>query len=448
MTVLNYLERERGIQRATLIEAIEFALQSAAKRSMGTSRDVRVVVDPQTCDIITYQTLIVSDDVKGVDFIPLVKAKLLKPDAQLGDAIEIKAQPKDFGRIAAQAAKQAVLTKLRQAERDVVYDEFRERVGDIVTGVVKGIVRGDLVVDIGRTEATLPSKERVPSEDFQPGERIRAYLLKVQNTGSAPAVTLSRSAPEFVKALFCLEVAEISDGIVEVKGVSRDAGYRTKIAVAALDEKVDPVGACVGLRGIRIRNIVREIGGEKIDVVRWSTDIRIFATDALQPAKIEQIWLDERDPRLLHVIVAPDQYTLAIGRRGQNVRLASQLTGYRIDVEKTVPEATFEEKLAKTIKTLAAIEDIGADNAKALAEKGFLTLEGIVELSRDEFSEAAGFDPETAHRIWDAASVATDDEPANGAKEAPTADDGAENDTAADEGAAEDTVAQEETPEA
>ncbi len=406
LSVLSYLERERGIQRETLIEAIEFALQSAAKKSMGTSRDVRVVVDPQTCKITTYQTLIVSDDVRGIDFISVKKAREIKPDAQPGDALEIKTQPKDFGRIAAQAAKQAVTQKIRQAERDIVFDEYKDRVGDIITGAVRNFMRGDYYIDLGRAEAIMPQKERVPGEDFQVGERIRAYLLRVQNQSIGPGVVLSRAAPEFVKSLFCLEVAEIADGIVEVMGVARDPGNRTKIAVRTMDEKVDPVGACVGIRGSRVKNIVRELNGEKIDIVRWHEDVRNFATEALQPARLVDIWIDEKHDRTLRVLVDPDQYSLAIGRRGQNARLTSQLTGYRIDIQKTEVEATFEEKVAQAIQSLANIEGIGEECAEKLVEKGFLTVEGILALMPDEFREAAGLEAEEAERVWNAAANA------------------------------------------
>lgn len=405
LTVLSFLERERGIARETLIEAIEFALQSAAKKSMGTSRDVRVVVDRNTCAITTYQTLIVSDDVKGGDFISLKKARSIKPDAQPGDAIEIKAQPRDFGRIAAQTAKQAVLQKLRQAERDIVFDEYKDRVGDIVTGTVKEIVRGEMFVDLGRAEALVPARERVPSEEFQPGDRIRAYLLRVQNTASGPGVILSRAAPEFVKALFCLEVAEIADGVVEVMGVSRDAGFRTKIAVRTLDDKVDPVGACVGLGGSRVKNIVRELNGEKIDIIRWHEDVRTFAANALAPAQLHEIWVDPDDPRMLRAVTNTDQYSLAIGRRGQNVRLTSQLLGYKIDISRREEEISFEEQKEQTIEHLASIEGIGSEVAEFLVENGFLTVAGIMEYSLEEFVESSRMEPEIAVRVWNAAAA-------------------------------------------
>ncbi len=411
LTVLSYLERERGINRETLIEAIEFALQSAAKKSMGTSRDVRVVVDRRTCEITTYQTLIVSDDVRGADFISLRKAREFKPDVQVGDAIEIKARPKDFGRIAAQAAKQAVTQKIRQAERDIVFEEYKDRVGDIVSGAIKAVQHGEYIVDLGRAEALIPSRERVPSEDYQVGDGIRAYVLRVQNATAGPGVVLSRAAPEFVKALFFIEVAEIADGIVEVMGVARDPGFRTKIAVRTLDEKVDPVGACVGMRGSRVKNIVRELNGEKIDIVRWHEDIRTYATNALSPAHLRELWVDEADPGTLHATVDADQYSLAIGRRGQNVRLTSQLLGCRIDIRKTEVEASFEEQVANAIEALAAIENIGVDLAQTLVENGFLTVEGIQALTLEEFVEASGLDQETAVRVWNATVVHADDEP-------------------------------------
>ncbi len=409
LTVLSFLERERGINRETLIEAIEFALESAAKKSMGTSRDVRVVVDPRTCAITTYQTLIVSDDVRGADFISLRKAREFKPDAQIGDAIEIKARPKDFGRIAAQAAKQAVTQKIRQAERDIVFEEYKDRVGDIVSGAIKAMQHGEYIVDLGRAEALIPSRERVPSEDYQVGDGIRAYVLRVQNAVAGPGVILSRAAPEFVKALFCLEVAEIADGIVEVMGVARDPGFRTKIAVRTLDEKVDPVGACVGMRGSRVKNIVRELNGEKIDIVRWHEDILTYATNALAPAHLRELRVDADDPRMLHAKVDAEQYSLAIGRRGQNVRLTSQLLGYRIDIRKTEAEVSFEDQVAQAIESLSMLQDIGIELAQTLVENGFLTVEGIQVLSVEEFTEASGLDPETAALVWNAAAASADD---------------------------------------
>jgi N utilization substance protein A len=236
------------------------------------------------------------------------------------------------------------------------------------------------------------------------GERIRAYLKDVQRSSSEPGVILSRAAPEFVKALFCIEVAEIADGIVEVMGVARDAGYRTKIAVRTLDEKVDPIGACVGQRGSRVKNVVRELNGERIDIVRWFEDPRNFAAEALQPAQVSQSWVDANNPNVLQVVVEPDQYSLAIGRRGQNVRLASELIGYQIEITKTEVEASFEEQVAEAIADLAAIDSIGEEYAEALVEKGFLTVDGIMALSLDEFREAVELDMDTAEAIWNAAA--------------------------------------------
>ena len=367
LTILGYLERDRGIDREVLIQAVEYALQSAARKSMGTSREARVEVDRKTCEILTYETLVVSDELKGPDYITVRKAQMIKPDAKPGDTMEVKATPKDFGRIAAQTAKQAILQKIRQAERDNVYEEYKDRVGDIVSGSVRQFMRGDLIVDLGRAEAVMPYRERVQSEEYQVGDRIRAYIVQVQNATAGPSVILSRSCNEFVKALFRLEISEIADGVVEMMGVARDPGFRTKIAVRSHEEKVDPVGACVGLRGVRVKNIVRELAGEKIDIVRWSEDTRTYASNALSPAKLAGVDFDPDDPdRTLRVMVAPDQLSLAIGKRGQNVRLTAKLLGWRVDIKKLEGEASFEEQVAKAIDHLTSLEGISREEAYVL----------------------------------------------------------------------------------
>jgi len=288
-----------------------------------------------------------------------------------------------------------------------VYDEYKDRIGDIVSGTIRQIAHRDLIVELGKTEAILPAKERIPTEEYNVGDRIRAYVFRVQAAANGPAVVLSRACPEFVKTLFRLEVSEIADGIVEVMGVARDPGFRSKIAVKTLDEKVDPVGACVGLRGVRVRNIVRELNGEKIDIVRWSDDIKQYVTQALAPARLEGITIDPNDLRTVHVTVAPDQLSLAIGKRGQNVRLSSKLTGWRVDIQKSGEEVSFEELRETATKELAEVLDLSEETASTLVANGFLTTDGIIEAEIPYLQEVTGLDEETARKIWAAAQAAS-----------------------------------------
>ena len=318
LSIISYLERDRGVNREIIIQAIESAIQQAARKSLEVSNDLRVQIDRKSLAINAYDTVVVSDEDTGLGFLSLRKAKMLKPDVKAGDTLEVEIPPAKLGRIAAQTARQMILQKIREAERKNVYDEYKDRIGDIVSGTIRQISHRDLIIDLGKTEAILPSKERIPTEEYNVGDRIRAYVFRVQSGANGPAVVLSRACPEFVKTLFRLEVSEIADGIVEVMGVARDPGFRSKIAVKTLDEKVDPVGACVGLRGVRVRNIVRELNGEKIDIVRWSDDIKQYVTQALAPARLEGLAIDPDEPRTVHVTVAPDQLSLAIGKRGQN----------------------------------------------------------------------------------------------------------------------------------
>lgn len=409
LTIINYMEKDRGIDREVLFEAVEYALQSASKRGIATDADVRISIDRKTCDMRAFASLEVVDEVadKNIE-ISLVDAQKINPDAEIGDDVEVEVKPRDLGRIAAQTAKQAILQKIRQAERSLVYDEYKDRVGDIVSGSVRQFNRSDIVIDLGRADAIIPSSERVPTEEYQVGERLRAYVLDVAENPAGPSIILSRSNPEFVKALFRLEVSEIADGIVEVKGIAREPGYRTKIAVSSKDDKVDPVGACVGMRGIRVKNIVRELSGEKIDIIRWSPDVKTYVTNALSPAKLTQVAIDEKNDRLVHVVTDADQLSLAIGKRGQNVRLCAKLLGLKIDIQKNESDITFEEKVARAVSSLAVIEGIGKERAEALVNAGFLTVEGILSADAVDLVETAGFDEETARLVYAAAAASLD----------------------------------------
>lgn len=403
LAIINYMEKDRGIDREVLFEAVEFALQSASKKDIGDG-DVRVAIDRKTCEIHAFASLEVVEKSADKDTqIILSKAKLINPDVEIGECVEIEVTPKNLGRIAAQTAKQAILQKIRQAERSMMFDEYKDRVGDIVSGAVRQFNRNDITIDLGRAEGTIPSNERVPTEEYQVGDRIRAYVLDVTNGQAGPSIILSRSHPDFVRALFRLEVSEIADGVVEIKGIAREPGYRTKIAVHSKDEKVDPVGACVGMRGIRVKNIVRELSGEKIDIIRWSNDMKTYVTNALSPAKLTQVTIDPVNPRVVHIVTDADQLSLAIGKRGQNVRLSAKLLGLKIDIQKNESEITFEEKVAKAINDLAGISGIGRENAEGLVNAGFLTVEGILAVEESDLMEMAGFNEETAKAIHEAA---------------------------------------------
>jgi len=369
---------------------------------------MRVEIDRKTCNIRALAKVqVVEKVVNPHEEVSLVRARRVKADAQIGDQIEIEVTPKNFGRIAAQTAKQAILHKIRQAEKDQVFDEYKDRQGEIVTGAVRRFDRNDVVVDLGRAEALMPSRERVPTEEYQIGDRIRAYLLKVDPQG--PEVILSRSHPDFVRKLFELEVAEINDGTVEIKGIAREAGFRSKIAVISHDDKVDPVGACVGMRGIRVKNIVRELSGEKIDIVKWHDDIRTYVTNSLAPAKLSSVSVDE-DTHTVSVVVDGDQLSLAIGKKGQNARLTSKLTGWKIDIRKHEAEISFEQKVNMAIQALAAVEGIGARYAEKLVLAGFLTLEGLLAADAEDLTAIEGISEDAAKKLQAAAEAAFEKE--------------------------------------
>ncbi len=389
IAILNYMERERGIDREILIEAVEYALQSAAHKSTTGDEDLRVEIDRKTCDIKAYAMRYVVDTPKaGADEILLADAQKIKADVQVDEEVEVQIDTSGMGRIAAQTAKQAITQRIRQAERDMMFDEYKDRVGDIVSGAVRQFNRSDIIIDLGRAEAVLPSRERVPTEDYQVGDRIRTYVVSVQNNQSGPAITLSRSHPNFVRRLFELEVSEITDGVVEIKGIAREPGYRTKIAVSSTDPKVDPVGACVGMRGMRVKNIVRELSGEKIDIVRWSDDIKTYAINALSPARLSNVEVKDIDgDQIIHVIADADQLSLAIGKRGQNVRLSAKLLGWKIDIHKDESNISFEEKVSLAIEHLAEVDGITEEVAKALVGAGFLTADGILAATPKDIAE-------------------------------------------------------------
>ena len=391
LTILEYWEREKGISRDILLNAVEEALISAAKKAVGPARDLRVQIDPKSGDIRAYATLLIVDHVESKhDHISLQEAKRRKPDAQIGEEVEVEVTPENFGRIASQNAKQALLQHLRKAEKQLIYSEFKDRTGDIVSGIVRRFERSDVYLDLGKFEALLPNRERVPTEEYQLGERVRCFVKAVDTSSYGPEIILSRADPNFVIKLFRLEVSEINDGTIEIKAIAREPGYRTKLAVYSTDSKVDPVGACVGLRGQRVKNIVRELNNEKVDIIPWEPDISEFVANALNPAQLRAIDIDE-ERRRLNVVVDEDQLSLAIGKRGQNARLTSKLCGWHVDIQAREEKVLgFEEKVAEAIHAFAAIEGISEDQAGALVNSGFHTLEDLSSVDIEDLAEIPG----------------------------------------------------------
>jgi len=390
IAVLDYMEKERGIKRELLYDAVHAALLAAARKSFGPARDLIVELDQKTGKIKAIARLLVVEKVTiPHDEISVPKARLLKPDAQIGDTVEVDVNTKDFGRIAAQVFKQAMNQTLRGIERSMVFDEFKDRMGAIVTGTVRRFERSDVIIDLGKFEAVMPARERVPTEEYTPGERIRAYVLAVENTPRGPEIILSRSHPNFVRKLFELEVSELNDKTIEIKAMAREAGYRTKIAVWSANDKVDPVGACVGMRGARVKNIVRELNNEKVDLFKWSPNIRELVVEALKPAKLKTLEVDEAAKKVT-VLVDEENLSLAIGRRGQNARLTQKLTGWEIDVKKEEEVAAlgFEQKLAKATEGLAATLQIEPAVAEQIVRAGFLSVEGIAEVDAEDLVSA------------------------------------------------------------
>ena len=388
---MEYWEREKGLDREILISAVEDAMVSAAKRAVGPARELRCEIDRKDGDIRAFASLIVVERVSDKqNEISLESALRHKPSAQLNEELEVEVTPKNFGRIASQNAKQALMQAIRRAEKALIYSEFKDRVGDIVSGEVRGFDRSDVLIDLGKFEALLPNRERVPTEEYQRGERIRCLVKAVQGSDSNSEIILSRRDSNFVLKLFQLEVSEINDGTIEVKAIAREPGFRTKLAVHSRDEKVDPVGACVGLRGQRVKNIVRELNNEKIDIIRWDTDIETYVTNSLAPAQIKRLEV-EQDRKRVHILVDPDQLSLAIGRRGQNARLTSILTGWQIDID---PEQEvrvgFEEQVAGAVDALAAIPGIEKEQADALVHAGLLTLDALIGVEAGDLADIPG----------------------------------------------------------
>lgn len=422
--VVDQISKEKGISKEMVIEAVESALVSAARKKYGTQR-IAVQIDPKRGDIIMYAyKKVVPEVMNPEEEITLEEALELYPDAQMDGEVPLQVEFEGFGRIAAQTARQVIVQKVREAERDVILREFNDKIGQLVNGIVLRHEKGAYYIDLGKTEAVLPAREQVQRENYRRGDRVRAYVLEVRDTSKGPQVVLSRAHPEFVSRLFEMEVPEIYENIVEVKGVVREAGDRAKIAVSSKDSQVDPVGACVGMKGSRVQAVVRELRGEKIDIIPWSEDPRIFIAKALSPAVVEKVGVTEEDRSAL-AVVADSQLSLAIGKKGQNVRLAAKLTGWKIDIlseseydqerqkereqeieaaiveetRKMAEESGAEANAASDGADLTVIDGVGAKTAELLKEAGYDTVEKIAAMSDEEILAVPGIGEKTAQKI-------------------------------------------------
>lgn len=354
------MEKEKGIPRADMIATISNALKTAAQKGVNSGQELKIDINPKNGQLHAWAVLKVVDSIGNPKTdIHVEKAQALKPGAVVGDVIEREVDPSSLGRIAAQTARQAVMQRLRQFEKDRIFDDFKDQIGNIVTGTVRRRERNDIYIDLGKAEAVMPGKEQVPGEEYQAGDRIRCILLEIESTPRGPEIILSRASPRFVRRLFELEVTEIADGTVKIEAFAREPGYRTKIAVTSADSKVDPVGACVGARGARVKTIVRELNGEKIDIVKYYADPREMIIEAFKPAVPREIIIDEKSHRVL-LKVATEDLAIAIGRKGQNARLTSRLIGWRLDIEEfraagDNPRETAVNMLVKTFEFDPAI---------------------------------------------------------------------------------------------
>lgn len=374
--IIDQVVKDKGIDRSVLVEALESAVLSAANKKFRNTRELEAHYNDELGEVEIFEFVTVVDEVlDSYKEIDIEEAREIDPDVEPGDSLGMKMEAGSFSRIAAQTAKQVIIQKVREAEREKIFNEFKDRVGELVNGIVRRYERGDLIVDLGLSEALLPHREQVPRENYRQGDRVRVYISEVKMATKGPQIILSRSHPNLVAALFHFEVPEISEGIVEIKGVAREAGSRTKIAVASYDSDVDPVGACVGMRGSRVQNVVSELRGEKIDIIPWTMDVGRFACSALSPAQVTRIYVDN-ETQSLEVIVPDDQLSLAIGKKGQNVRLAAKLTGWNIDIksETRAAEAAMEEFTNATTPAPKVQDEAGeGDESAELAETPSVT---------------------------------------------------------------------------
>jgi N utilization substance protein A len=387
---IDQISKDKGIDRDLLVDTLEEAIRTSVSKKYGEHLDIEVTFNEEQGEIEVYQFKIVVDEVEDPDTeMTLEDAKQHDPNVQLDDEVGFRMQVEDLGRIAAQSAKQVIIQRMRDAEQEIIYEEFKVRIGEVINGTIQRRDRNGWIINLGRTEALLPKDQQIPKERFRQGDRVQAYLLDVRKEGRGPQVIVSRSHPDYMEALFRNEVPEVDDGVVKIMGVSRDPGLRAKVAVLSQDSNVDPVGACVGIRGSRIHNIVQELRGERIDIVLWSPDIVTYAVNALSPARISRITVDEEE-KTLEVVVPDDQLTPAIGKKGQNVKLASRLLGWRIDI---FTESRYSQvyQARQELEQLASAAEIPLGN---LLRAGFDSLESVSQSSDEDLLHVAGMNEE------------------------------------------------------
>lgn len=440
--VVEQVSKDKGIDYSVLIKTLEEALASAARKKLGKNADIEVQYNEETGEIEVFQFKEVVEDVLDPDVeVTLQEGRKLDSECEIGDSLGQKVDTSTFGRIAAQSAKQVIIQKMKDAEREAIYDNFIDRKGEIINGIVQRLDRGDIVVNLGNTEAVLPVREQIPREGFRRGDRVRALIKDVLIESRGPQVILTRCSPEFLVSLFKTEVPEIMEGVVKINGAAREPGVRAKIAVSSIDSDIDPVGACVGMKGSRVQNVVQELKGEKIDIIPWHPDSARYICNALAPAEIAKVIIDE-DTQTMEVIVPVEYLSVAIGKKGQNVRLASILTGWQLDV-------TSEEEHSRSMKdefnTLMNIPGVGAAQAEALHSRGYVSLEEIAEASVEDLVQIDEFDEERATQVIEFARSpesmpeSSDEE----ADEAPETDEDVAADATPDETPVEETPAEE-----
>ncbi len=406
LQIAKAVAEEKSIDQRIVIEAMQEAIEKAAKAKYGQEHDIRARIDPATGEQTLWrvQTVVADDSLEDeAKQLRLTEAKRIDAAMVIGSELTEELPPFDFGRVAAQTAKQVITQKVRDAERERQYNEYKDRVGEVINGIVKRVEYGHVIVDLGRAEGIIRRNDGIPRENFQPNDRVRAYLYKVSRELKGPQIFLSRAAPDFMRKLFAQEVPEVYEGVIQIKACARDPGSRAKIGVISNDSSIDPVGACVGMRGARVQAVVGELSGEKIDIIPWNYDAATFIVNALQPAEVSKVVLDE-DERRVEVVVADDQFPLAIGRRGQNVRLASQLTGWQIDLitesaDSERYQKEFQERTSLFMKALDADETL----AQLLASEGFESVEEIAFVAPEDFITIEGFDKDVAEELQERA---------------------------------------------
>jgi N utilization substance protein A len=401
--VIEQISRDKGIDRDVLVKAVEEAIQSAARKKFGNGIDIETQYDEKTGEIEVFQFMEVAETVTDPDTqVTLEEGRRLDPECELGDSLGTKMDTSNFGRIAAQSAKQVIIQKMKDAERDAVYSNYVDRKGELINGIVQRFERGDIIVNIGQTEGIVPFREQVPRESYRRGDRIRAYILDILHDTRGPQIILSRTHPNFLIQLFKTEVPEISEGIVSIMGAAREPGIRAKIAVSSNDSDIDPVGACVGMRGSRVQNVVQELKGEKIDIIPYHIAPPKYVCNALAPAEVSRVIIDEEN-QTMEIIVPDDALSIAIGKRGQNVRLAAKLTRWRLDVKS---ESSYNADMKNGYDSLGALPDISLGLVDALFENGFYSVEELSRASVNDLVQIREIDEEMAETLITNATIA------------------------------------------